>query len=171
MLLGVSYLHILIAVIAGFCASTIDTIAGGGGMIIVPVLLYLGLSPATVLGTNRMAGFVSEITAICHFKGAKQLQFKQLWFGMLCAVVAAIIGSRLVQILHPAHMQKIMPILLALALIYFIFAKRFTQQHKHQARMNSWLFYSTVGLLIGFYNGFFGLAYAVGGNACQAIKC
>ena len=39
-----------IAVLAGF----IDTLAGGGGLITVPVLLLSGLSPIQALATNKI---------------------------------------------------------------------------------------------------------------------
>ena len=40
----------LVAVVAGF----IDSIAGGGGLLTIPVLLWVGLPPATALATNKL---------------------------------------------------------------------------------------------------------------------
>mgnify|MGYP003492100702 FL=1 len=49
---------IIIFIITGFIAGYVDSIAGGGGMIQVPVLLYSGIPPIFVLATNKMAGLL-----------------------------------------------------------------------------------------------------------------
>ncbi|PID57564.1 hypothetical protein CSB45_06975 [candidate division KSB3 bacterium] len=38
----------------GFCAGFVDSIAGGGGLIALPLLLSIGLPPQTALGTNKL---------------------------------------------------------------------------------------------------------------------
>lgn len=44
---------ILIAIGLAFLAAFIDAVVGGGGLILIPGLLALGLNPATALGTNK----------------------------------------------------------------------------------------------------------------------
>lgn len=46
---------------AAFLAGAIDAIAGGGGLITVPVLLAAGLSPAEALATNKLQGCAGKI--------------------------------------------------------------------------------------------------------------
>ena len=48
----ITTIWIVVFIITGFIAGYIDSIAGGGGMIQVPVLLYSGIPPIFVLATN-----------------------------------------------------------------------------------------------------------------------
>jgi uncharacterized membrane protein YfcA len=63
-------------VIAGFLAGYIDSIAGGGGMVQVPVLLLSGLSPIHVLASNKMAGLVGVLMATIKYALSKKISWK-----------------------------------------------------------------------------------------------
>jgi uncharacterized membrane protein YfcA len=71
--------------------------------------------------------------------------------------------------MDPAFLRKAVPVLLILVALYFI-AKPGLGERDHRARMPRRLFDVTFGMLIGFYDGFFGpgtgtfwtMAYAVG---------
>ena len=48
-----SYVILAILVFASFCAGFIDSIAGGGGFILVPALMLAGLPPQAAIATNK----------------------------------------------------------------------------------------------------------------------
>ena len=48
---------------AGFSAGLVDSIAGGGGIISLPVLLNLGLPPQLALGTNKFQSSFGSVAA------------------------------------------------------------------------------------------------------------
>ena len=52
------------ALIAGF----IDSIAGGGGLIVTPVLLLLGLPPLNALATNKLQAVFGTSTASLNYR-------------------------------------------------------------------------------------------------------
>lgn len=141
--------------LAGLLASVIDTVAGGGGMITLPSLLSVGLLPATALGTNRLQGCVSELTATFRFVRGGHIQFRKMWLGFLLTAVGGGLGSITILMVHPSHLQKILPFCLLAIFIYFLCSPRLRADQIKQ-RLTSVIFYSTVGLMIGFYNGFFG---------------
>ena len=51
----ITFFWLIIFFVAGFSAGYIDSIAGGGGMIQVPILLLSGISPVNVLASNKIA--------------------------------------------------------------------------------------------------------------------
>ena len=55
---------------AAFAAGFVDAIAGGGGLITVPVLLSAGLSPQAALATNKLQGTFGSGSATLHFARA-----------------------------------------------------------------------------------------------------
>lgn len=139
----------------GLIAGLIDTLAGGGGLICVPALLSVGLSPATTLGTNKLQSCVGEFNAALHFIRKKQINLHSLILGLVVTAISAIVGAICVQLIHPDNLKKILPWLLLVVLIYTIFspnAKSVTTHAKFSWRTFSLIF----GVIIGFYNGFFG---------------
>ena len=44
----------LILFLAGFLSGAINTIAGGGSLITLPILIFMGLAPSVANGTNRV---------------------------------------------------------------------------------------------------------------------
>ena len=51
----------------GFMAAFIDSVVGGGGLISIPALMWTGLPPLTVLGTNKVAAVMGAFTSFVTF--------------------------------------------------------------------------------------------------------
>lgn len=139
----------------GLIAGLIDTLAGGGGLICVPALLSAGLSPATTLGTNKLQSCVGELNAALHFIRKKKIDLKQMVFALVVTALSAITGAICIQLIHPDILGKLLPFLLLIVLIYTIFSPK-AREIDGPAKL-SWRNFSLIfGILIGFYNGFFG---------------
>ena len=54
--------------LTGFSAGLVDAIAGGGGIISLPVLLNLGLPPQLALGTNKFQASAGSVAAACAMR-------------------------------------------------------------------------------------------------------
>ena len=89
--------EIPLILITGVCAGFLNTVAGGGSLLTLPVLIFLGLPPATANGTNRVAVFVQNASGIMGFrrKGVSDFGYSALltlpalvgaWFGATIAV-------------------------------------------------------------------------------------
>ena len=61
---------LLLLFFAGLTAGFIDAIAGGGGLITVPALLWAGLDPRMALGTNKMQSVFGTAMAVRRYAGA-----------------------------------------------------------------------------------------------------
>ena len=55
----------------GLAAGFVDSIAGGGGLITLPVILSLGLPPQFALGTNKLQATFGSGSAAWHYAHAK----------------------------------------------------------------------------------------------------
>src|SRR5438552_1373236 len=80
--------------VVGTAAGWIDSIAGGGGLITVPVLLSLGLPPAVALGTNKLQGVFGSGSATWHYGRAGLIDFRGASAGVACTAVGAVVGGR-----------------------------------------------------------------------------
>lgn len=60
--------HYPLLILAGFIAGFINTMAGGGSLLTLPLLIFMGLPSAVANGTNRIAIFMSAFSASAGFK-------------------------------------------------------------------------------------------------------
>jgi len=140
---------------AGLAAGFVDSIAGGGGLITLPVLFSAGMPPQLALGTNKLQGSFGTFWAACNFIHKKKVALKETVTGVFFTLIGAGTGAWAVQSLDPAFIRRLVPILLVMVLIYTFFSK--TLGYEEQTpRMGHKSFFVLFGLGLGFYDGFFG---------------
>ncbi len=140
---------------AAFIAGLIDSIAGGGGLITVPVLMSIGLPPQIALGTNKLQSTFGSGSAMLHFVRAGTVKMSDCRTGILWTAIGAALGVSAVQLLDATFLKQLIPWLQAAIAVYTLLSPRLGAEDSH-ARMNSGMFYLLFGLSIGFYDGFFG---------------
>jgi hypothetical protein len=138
-----------------FLAGWVDSIAGGGGMVTIPVLLAVGLPPQMVLGTNKLQASFGSFTATLHYARKDVLQFRDAWWGVVCTLAGSAAGTYAVQQLNPAILNLVIPVLLLGIAVLMLFTPSLGSDVR-KARMSSGMFYLIAGLVLGFYDGFFG---------------
>ncbi|HTL15762.1 MAG TPA: TSUP family transporter, partial [Patescibacteria group bacterium] len=67
----------------GLAAGFVDSIAGGGGLITLPVLLSLGLGPREALATNKLQGTFGSASATAHYVLARTVLLRDCVGGFL----------------------------------------------------------------------------------------
>jgi uncharacterized membrane protein YfcA len=139
----------------GLVAGFVDSIAGGGGLITIPVLLSLGLAPQAALGTNKLQASFGSGSAAFHYARAKAVVLKDCISGFLLTLFGAACGSLLVQRYDAAVLGRAIPVLLV-AVALFTLLKPDLGTEERQPKMHRGWFDLVFGLGIGFYDGFFG---------------
>jgi len=139
----------------GFIGGLVDSIAGGGGLITLPALLWAGLPPHMALGTNRFGSSFGSFTATVRYARGGVVNLHEQWFGILCTAVGAASGALVVQSISTGFLKYLIPFLLAFVFIYMLIRPGFGEVTTRQ-RMKSGLFHLIFGLTLGFYDGFFG---------------
>jgi len=147
--------HVPVLFGTGLAAGFVDSIAGGGGLITLPVLLSLGMDPKYALGTNKLQASFGSASASWHYARAKTVALKDCARGFVFSLLGAGLGTFLVQQTHPAFLGRAIPILL-IAVGVFMLRKPELGVVDRQPRMRREWFDLAFGLLIGFYDGFFG---------------
>lgn len=141
----------LVALIAGF----VDAIAGGGGLLTVPALLAAGLPPAQALATNKLQGSFGSLAAALHFLRAGYVSLREMRLAILCTFIGAGLGAVAVQVIAHGVLAHVVPVLLILATLYFVFSPRVSDVHGER-RIGDAAFALLIGGSVGFYDGFFG---------------
>ena len=138
------------AVLTGF----IDAIAGGGGLIMLPALLFAGVSPIQALATNKLQSVFGTSVATRNYARAGLVNWHEHKTTILLVFGGATLGVLLVQSIQTRLLDLIIPLLLVAVSLYVLISPRMTDEDAHH-RLTARA-YAPVGGLIGFYDGFFG---------------
>src|ERR1051326_1584951 len=165
-------LGILLGLFAtGLCAGFVDSIAGGGGLITLPVLLNIGIPPQLALGTNKLQASFGSSSATWHFARAGLIDSRSYRIGIVFTAIGALLGTYSIQHLDPAILRRLIPFLLLGIALWSLLQPRLGRENV-RARMDLKLFHLLFGLLLGFYDGFLGpgtgtfwaMAYMIAGG-------
>lgn len=138
------------AVLTGF----IDAIAGGGGLIMMPALLFSGVPPLHALGTNKLQSMFGTGMALRNYARSGLVEWRRNRLSVAVVFVGAVGGAMLVQAIETRLLNLIIPMLLVAAAIYILLSPRMTDEDAQQRVSPKG--YAPVGGAIGFYDGFFG---------------
>jgi len=147
----IMFMLFVVAVFAGF----IDTLAGGGGLITIPALILTGIPPLLALGTNKFQAFIGSGTASLMMLIKKKVTFSEVKYLMLMAFIGSIIGTICVQFIDVTLLSFVIPIVLLLIGIYFIFMPK-ASDIDAEPKMSETTYKFTAVPFIGFYDGMFG---------------
>ena len=102
-------------VVAGLGAGFINVVAGGGSLITLPLMIFMGLPPIVANGTNRIGIIAQNIVAVLNFsqKGIRVYPFS-LYAGAI-AIIGSVIGSLLALKMDDQLFNRILSIVMLVA--------------------------------------------------------
>jgi uncharacterized membrane protein YfcA len=139
-----------VAFVTGF----IDAIAGGGGLIMVPALLFSGVPPLQTLGTNKVQSMCGTGMACLNFARAGLFKWREHRLTLLVIFIGASLGVVTVQAIGGRSAGLIIPLLLMTVALYVLLSPRMTDEDAHE-RLTARGYRPITGA-IGLYDGFFG---------------
>lgn len=145
---------LLLAALA-FVAGFVSAIAGGGGMIVLPALLWLGVPPLNALATNKFQSVFGTLSSTINFFRKGHIEGEGLKTSLLCAFIAAILGSVLVQFIPTQLLSQFIPYLLILLALYMLISPSLSDEDR-PAKLKKPVFDALCINGIGFYGGLFG---------------
>jgi len=141
--------------LAGGMAGFVDSIAGGGGIITLPALLAAGIPPHQALATNKLQSSFGSFTATLNYARLGLMRPRELLLGIFSTLVGAAAGATVVQWFAADRLEGLIIFMLIVIFIYTALTPQLGMQPRPH-RIPKGLFYLIFGLLIGFYDGFFG---------------
>jgi uncharacterized protein len=150
-----SFSILLALFLAAISASFIDSIAGGGGLISLPMLLWAGLPPTLAIGTNKAQSSFGTSMAVWRYHRAGLIEWSALKWAIPMTFGAALMGSWTLTLISSQQLRLLLPWCLLAVAGYVLVSPRLGTDPK-PARLNPLLFTLVFSLLLGFYDGFFG---------------
>ena len=150
---------IVITVIAFFCvgatAGFIDAIAGGGGLITVPALLFAGLPPEVALATNKGQSLFGSSAALLRFAHSPLLDVQRARASILPGLLASAAGVAVLIYVVPNHALRPLVMVLLVGVAVFMIFYRPPAVHEPPVHRPLWMA-ALLSAAIAFYDGFFG---------------
>ena len=141
----------LLLIAAAFAAGFVDAIAGGGGLITVPVLMLAGLPPAQALATNKMQGVFGAATAALSYASSGLVDPRRQLGAAAIAFCAGLAGAYCVSLIPTQALRYVLPVIL-IAIAAFFALKPGLSDADRTARLTPAAFTAFVVPVIGFYS-------------------
>lgn len=92
--------HILLSFLAGVGSGFVGAATGGAGLISIPALIFLGLSPSSAIATNAFGSFGMIASAVPEYAKAKKLRLRPVLKLIPLTIAGGFIGSRALVHVH-----------------------------------------------------------------------
>ncbi|MTI79598.1 MAG: sulfite exporter TauE/SafE family protein [Firmicutes bacterium] len=152
--------NVLLILVTGVAAGFLNTVGGGGSLLTMPMLIFLGLPSAVANGTNRIALMVQNIVAIANFRHKGFFNPKLSILLSIPAVLGSIVGARFAINLPDELFNKILAVVMLTVLVLIIWRpeKKFikTEEDKNKDEQNFSKFKLAIAMLLFFFVGFYG---------------
>ena len=152
-------LNVGLILVTGIVAGFMNTLGGGGSLLTLPMLIFLGSPAAVANGTNRIALMVQNIVGVSNFR-RKGFFYPKL--GIILAIPAifgSFLGARLAISIPEELFQKILAVIMIVVLVLILtrpekkFLKEIEGENLSTARLVVSIFvFFGVGLYGGFIN-------------------
>ena len=116
-----SLLEGLLLIAAGAFAGFVNSIAGGGSLLIMPLLIFMGLPSAEANGTNRVAIFIQNIFSVAGYRSKGVYVFPFAIYVAIPAIIGAIIGSNIAVDISDQVFNRILAIVMLVVMAISIF--------------------------------------------------
>ena len=150
---------IILVLIGSFCGGFLNAIAGGGGLVSLPVMVsvFPQAPLASLFGTTKAAMVWGTAWAARSYARRVQLPWRRLAPAVAAAVVGSVTGAWLLTVFPSEWLRKLLPVLLAFVFAYTLASRQLGRDHApvHSPRWET-LWAALIALGLGLYDGFFG---------------
>jgi len=140
-------------IIVGFIVGFINTVAGGGSLLSLPILIFLGLPSTLANGTNRVAIVFQTAIATAGFKSKGVSTFPFNIYLGISAFFGAILGAYLAVDISGAVFNRILSIVMICVVAIIVFAPKIGVKEVQERLTGKYL---VVGILAFFFFGIYG---------------
>lgn len=153
-------LNFIILFIAAILGSSLNAIAGGGGFISYPSLIFCNIPPINANGISNVALWPGNITSAFAYKKDINLSVKFILFFIISISLGGFFGAYLFLNTTSKTFSNFVPFFLLLTWLLFVFSNKLRSYFSNNSTDFSFVkpnYYHIVGMFfIGIYGGYFG---------------
>ena len=145
---------VIILFICGVIAGFINTVAGGGSLLTLPILIFMGLPSNIANGTNRIAIFMQNIFSISGYKSRGVSDFKYSSWLSVSALIGSIIGAKIAININEDMFNKILSVVIIIVVLSIIYNKKPFNINSENISIEKKIISVIIFFFIGIYGGF-----------------
>jgi uncharacterized membrane protein YfcA len=147
--------EIVMLIMAGLMVGFINTLAGGGSIVSISLLMLLGLPPDVANGTNRVAIAIQTLTASASFRQQKVLPLEKSLKLAFPAILGSLIGAWVAADINEEILQIAIGVIMLVMLVFILFSpqKYIYGRANISDRPLTWKHF-IIFFVIGIYGGF-----------------
>ena len=145
---------VIILLICGVIAGFINTVAGGGSLLTLPILIFMGLPSNIANGTNRIAIFMQNIFSISGYKSRGVSDFKYSSWLSVSALIGSIIGAKIAINIDEDMFNKILSVVIIIVVLTIIYNKKTFNINSENISIEKKIISVIMFFFIGIYGGF-----------------
>ena len=145
-----------IVVLGVFLASFIDSMAGGGGIISVPIYFLAGLPAHLALGTNKLSAGIGTMVSTSRFIRNGYIDWKLGVPSVFLALIGAHFGTRLQLAVDEKYLKAMLLVVLPFVAFAVLRQHSFPEERGEIEEKKQLGIVLSASLLIGMYDGFYG---------------
>ena len=173
-----SLIDVLVLISIGFVTGVINTLAGGGSLITLPIFIFMGLPPVAANATNRIGVFLQSVVAVGGYKSKGVSVFPFAIYVSITAVIGSIIGAYFAMDIRGEVFNKILAIVMLLVMALtilkpYLIKKGGEEVFTPKSKALSIFLFFFVGLYGGFIQagvGFLVIATLTGIHGLSMVK-
>ncbi|RIV41942.1 sulfite exporter TauE/SafE family protein [Flagellimonas pelagia] len=147
--------HYLLLVAVGFAVGFINTVAGGGSLLSLPTLIFLGLPAAVANGTNRVAIVIQTAMATAGFKSKGISTFPFNVYLGISAFLGSILGAWIAVDINGETFNRILAMVMLAVVLIIIFKPKMRMEEMQERLTGKYLWISLIVFFgFGIYGGF-----------------
>ncbi len=150
--LDLGLMQLVLLVLAGVVGGFINTLAGGGSLLTIPALLFLGVPAQVANGTNRVAILLQTAVSSWRFHKKGVIDHRQAVRILIPGLLGAILGALIAVEIPPEVFDYALGTVLILVLVTLFIPRSFLEKVSTQS-MPEWL-RLLLFFAIGLYGGF-----------------
>lgn len=148
-------IEIFVLIVVGFIAGAINTMAGGGSLLSLPILIFLGLPPNVANATNRIAILFQNVFTTAGFKSKGVITFPFSIYVGISALFGSILGAQIAVDINGETFNKILAIIMVLVVVFMFFKSKNKQLNLVEKTTGKSLWFSIfLFFFVGVYGGF-----------------
>lgn len=150
-----NFWHYPALVVIGCIVGVINTLAGGGSLITLPILIFLGLPSNVANGTNRIALIMTAFSANMGYKSKGISTFPFSIYIGLFALIGSLIGAHIAVDINDKLFNKILSIIMIIVILLILAGPKISMGDLNERLSGKNLVVSCfVFFIIGIYGGF-----------------
>lgn len=147
-------LELILLTVTGIATGFLNVMAGGGSMLSVPIMIFLGVPGTVANGTNRIAILPQNISAVWAFYRKGISNFKLSLSLGACTIPGTLIGASLASNVPSDQFNSLLAIIMVIVLIIMALPQPKAIEQNQAPSKSRLIAGHALMLLIGFWGGF-----------------